>query len=175
MYEVYERLSGREGDRVLRLRSPFGGGKSHTLASLFYSVKNRGEVEKVVSEIKGFPQSNNARVSVFDGEKFDATVGKTTDGQRIRTMCGYITWQLSEYELVREQDRNKTAPGGEIIKKILGDIPTLILADEIAGYLENTMTVKVGESTLYRLRIKSSNIGIALSWHTRSIQRLLIS
>jgi predicted AAA+ superfamily ATPase len=50
--EVYYRLSGKEGNRVLQLRSPFGGGKSHTLATLYYALKNRKEMEIVIPETK---------------------------------------------------------------------------------------------------------------------------
>ncbi|HIC91373.1 MAG TPA: AAA family ATPase, partial [Syntrophaceae bacterium] len=53
--EVYDRLCGKEGNRVLQLRSPFGGGKSHTLATLYYAVKNRKEMEKAIPETKDLP------------------------------------------------------------------------------------------------------------------------
>jgi len=116
--EVRERLSGKEGDKVLQLRSPFGGGKSHTLASLFYAIKNRNDVEKALPEIKSFPKINGVRVAVFDGEKFDAVTGKTIGGQKIHTMWGFIAWQLGVYELVKEQDIKRIAPGGDTLKKI---------------------------------------------------------
>lgn len=116
--EVCERLSGKEGDKVLQLRSPFGDGKSHTLASLFYAIKNRNDVEKALPEIKSFPKINGVRVAVFDGEKFDAVTGKTIGGQKIHTMWGFIAWQLGVYELVKEQDIKRIAPGGDTLKKI---------------------------------------------------------
>src|SRR3982074_1370248 len=34
LQDVWSRLEGGTGNRVLKLRTPFGGGKSHTLASL---------------------------------------------------------------------------------------------------------------------------------------------
>src|SRR5208283_4238792 len=36
LQDVLSRLSGGAGNRVLKLITPFGGGKSHTLASLFH-------------------------------------------------------------------------------------------------------------------------------------------
>jgi hypothetical protein len=148
--EVCERLSGKDGDRVLQLRSPFGGGKSHTLASLFYAVKNRKDVEKALPQIKSFPKVSDVRVAVFDGEKFDAVTGKTIDGQKIRTMWGFIGWQLGTYELIKEQDIKRIAPGGDTLKKMLSEKPTLILLDEVSRYLEKAMGEKVGESSLFR-------------------------
>jgi len=148
--EVYERLSGKEGNRVLQLRSPFGGGKSHTLATLYYAVKNRKEMEKAIPETRDLPDVKSIRIAVFDGEKFDAVSGKEIDGKRIRTIWGYLAWQLGVYELVKEQDQKRVAPGGELVKRIIGDKPTLILLDEVSRYLERAMGEKVGESTLYR-------------------------
>src|ERR1700683_3855097 len=39
--DVLSRLSGGTGNRILKLLTPFGGGKSHTLASLFHASRNR--------------------------------------------------------------------------------------------------------------------------------------
>src|SRR5260370_37827633 len=39
--DVLSRLTGGTGNRVLKLLTPFGGGKSHTLASLFHAARNR--------------------------------------------------------------------------------------------------------------------------------------
>ena len=39
LQDVLSRLEGGAGNRVLKLMTPFGGGKSHTLASLFHAAK----------------------------------------------------------------------------------------------------------------------------------------
>lgn len=151
--EVYDRLCGKEGNRVLQLRSPFGGGKSHTLATLYYAVKNRKEMEKAIPETKDLPDVKGISIAVFDGEKFDAVSGLTDETSvvpRIRTIWGFLAWQLGAYKLIEEQDQKRVAPGGEIVKKIIGDKPTLILLDEVSRYLERSMGERVGESTLYR-------------------------
>src|SRR5260370_22658070 len=41
LQDVLSRLAGGEGNRILKLLTPFGGGKSHTLASLFHAARNR--------------------------------------------------------------------------------------------------------------------------------------
>lgn len=146
--EVLGRLAGRPGDRVLQLRSPFGGGKSHTLAALYYAIKNRDQMLASVPEAEKLADPGLVRVAVFDGEKFDALEGKEVDGQRISTLWGWLAWQLGEYELVREHDEKKVAPGGDLVKKVLGDTPTLLLLDEVLKYVERAEGVKVGNSTL---------------------------
>lgn len=150
LQEVFEKLAGKEGNRVLQLRSPFGGGKSHTLATLYYAVKNRKEMESAIPDTKDLPQIGEVRVAVFDGEKFDALSGIEIDGKKIRTLWGYLAYQLGEYEIIKEQDQKRIAPGGELVKKILSNKPTLIILDEVARYLERTMGERVEETTLYR-------------------------
>ncbi len=39
--DVLKGLRGDAGDRVLQLRTPFGGGKTHSLISLYHITKNR--------------------------------------------------------------------------------------------------------------------------------------
>jgi len=75
--EVLACLAGKPGyNRVLKLRTPFGGGKSHTLASLFHAAKRRDALDGI-PEAKGFARPADVAVAGFDGEKFEARKGKT--------------------------------------------------------------------------------------------------
>src|SRR5262245_2731869 len=70
--EVLASLAGQTGyNRVLKLRTPFGGGKSHTLATLLHSARNRKALNSL-PEAKAFADPGKVCVAVFDGEKFDA-------------------------------------------------------------------------------------------------------
>ncbi len=52
--EVLASLAGKSGyNRVLKLRTPFGGGKSHTLASLLHAARKREALDSI-PEAKGF-------------------------------------------------------------------------------------------------------------------------
>ncbi|MGC8761966.1 MAG: ATP-binding protein, partial [Bryobacteraceae bacterium] len=74
--EVLSSLAGKPGyNRVLKLRTPFGGGKSHTLAALYHAARNRPALD-LIPEAKSFPRPGDVAVAVFDGEKFDARDGK---------------------------------------------------------------------------------------------------
>jgi hypothetical protein len=148
--EVCDRLAGKPGNRVLQLRSPFGGGKSHTLAALYYAVTDKETMKKAAPETRLLPQFGEARIAVFDGEKFDAVSGEQVGSQRIRTMWGWIAQQLGAYDLLKQQDEKRIAPGGTLLAKMLKGKPVLILLDEVSRYLERAMGEKVGESTLYR-------------------------
>ncbi len=156
--EVLASLSGKPGyNRVLKLRVPFGGGKSHTLASLFHAARRREALDGI-SEAKEFARPGNVAVAVFDGEKFDARNGKTLDdGRTIQTMWGWIAWQIDPekaFPLVADHDKDRVAPGGDVTRDLLtkgaGGRPVLILLDEVLKYMERSAAVSVLDSTLQR-------------------------
>lgn len=156
--EVLASLSGKSGyNRVLKLRVPFGGGKSHTLASLFHAARKREALDGI-PEAKEFARPGNVAVAVFDGEKFDARNGKTLDdGRTIQTMWGWIAWQIDPekaFPLVADHDKDRVAPGGDVIRELLtkgaSGRPVLILLDEVLKYMERSAAVSVLDSTLQR-------------------------
>ncbi len=156
--EVLASLAGKPGyNRVLKLRTPFGGAKSHTLAALLHAAQSRRALD-VIPEAKGFANPGAVAVAVFDGEKFDARDGKTLkDGRTIRTMWGWLAWQIDPdkaFPLVEGHDRDRSAPGGDKIRELLtegaGGRPVLILLDEVLKYMERAASVAVLDSTLQR-------------------------
>lgn len=148
--EVLARLSGQPGDRVLQLRSPFGGGKSHVLVALYHAVRDSQALEEGIPEAKGLPNPGRVLCAGIDGEKFDPVSGTEINGINVHTLWGALSAQLGRFELVREQEANRIAPGGETVRKMLGEEPTLILLDEVLRYVERGMGIPVGESNLGR-------------------------
>ncbi len=156
--EVLASLAGKSGyNRVLKLRTPFGGGKSHTLAALLHAARHPEALDGV-PEAKGFARPQNVAVAVFDGEKFDALSGKELEGGRtIRTMWGWIAWQIDPeraFPIVADHDQDRVAPGGDVIRDLLskgaGGRPVLLLLDEVLKYMERAAAVSVLDSTLQR-------------------------
>ena len=156
--EVLASLAGRaDYNRVLKLRTAFGGGKSHTLVALLHAARDRAALD-AIPEGKGFADPGDVAVAVFDGEKFDAYEGKTLpDGRTIRTMWGWIAWQIDPeraFPLVAGHDADRVAPGGDKVREVLTigarGRPVLILLDELLKYMERAGAVGVGESTLQR-------------------------
>jgi len=150
--DTLSRLTGGGGNRVLKLLTPFGGGKSHTLAALLHAARNRQALD-VIPEAKGLPTPGQVRTAVFDGQFFDATNGKQIPGEKIRaqTMWGWIAWRLGGkrgYELLRKQDESRVAPGADEIMALLAEGPNLILLDEVLQYLISAGGVKVIQTTL---------------------------
>jgi hypothetical protein len=150
--DVLSRLTGGAGNRVLKLVTPFGGGKSHTLAALYHAGKHRTALN-VVPEASGLPDSGKIRTAVFDGQFFDATNGKQIPGEgfRARTLWGWIAWSLGgakAYESLRAQDESRVAPGADEILALLSEGPNLVLLDEVLNYLISAGGVKVLQTTL---------------------------
>ena len=156
--EVLASLAGQGSyNRVLKLRTPFGGGKSHTLAALLHAARSRKALDGI-SEGKGFADPGDVAVAVFDGEKFDARNGTSIPGgPTIQTMWGWLAWGIGKqtaFELVAGHDHDRVAPGGDVIRELLttgaGGRPVLLLLDEVLKYMERAAAVAVLDSTLQR-------------------------
>jgi len=148
--EVLSRLSGKPGDRVLQMRSPFGGGKSHVLTALYHAAKARQALEQAIPEAKNLPDPGEVRVAGIDGEKFGPREGAKVNGIKVNTLWGALAAQIGVFEQVKEHEESRTAPGGDLIREILADSPTLILMDEVLSYVEKALAVSAGDSNLGR-------------------------
>jgi hypothetical protein len=150
--DVLSRLTGGSGNRVLKLVTPFGGGKSHTLAALYHAGKHRKALN-VVPDATLLPDPGTVRTAVFDGQFFDPTNGKLIPGEqfRARTLGGWIAGSLGgneSYETLRAQDEARVAPGGDEIVALLSKGPNLILLDEVLQYLISAGGIRAYQTTL---------------------------
>jgi hypothetical protein len=150
--DVLDRLAGGGGNRILKLVTAFGGGKSHTLAALLHAARSPKALD-LVPEAHGLANPGKVRTAVFDGQFFDAKTGKAVPTQdfRAKTMWGWIAWSLggkAGYDMLREQDEARVAPGADEILPLLKDGPNLILLDEVLEYLISAGGVKVEKTTL---------------------------
>jgi hypothetical protein len=152
LQDVLSRLDGGPGNRVLKLVTPFGGGKSHTLASLLHSAQSRKALD-VVPEGAGLPRPAAVRTAVFDGQFFNPTEGKkdARTGIQARTPWGWVACRLggaAGYDLLRQDDESRVDPGADKLMALFGDHPNLILLDEVLEFLIKTGGVRVGDSYL---------------------------
>jgi hypothetical protein len=155
---VIKGLNGKEDaeNRVISLQTGFGGGKTHTLISLFHISKwgknaVGSEFVKDLLDYTGVPEFETANIAVFTNTTNDPAQGRTITGTTIRTMWGELAWQLGgkeAFELIRKNDEDRTAPKG-LFKKVLEKCkPALILVDELADYCVSASSQKVGDSNL---------------------------
>lgn len=157
---VVRALNGEETEnRVISLQTGFGGGKTHTLISIYHIVKSGARLLESVScknilqdGVK--PNFKDAKVAVFTNNTTDASQGRLTpEGFIIYTLWGEIAYQLGgveAYEKVKQNDIDRIAPSSTIMKPIIKEAGTsLILIDELADYCVKAMAQRVGASTLF--------------------------
>jgi hypothetical protein len=150
--DVLKGLNGQPTDKILQLRTPFGGGKTHSLVSLYHITQHRSELSGI-ADITSLPDPGPVKVASFIGLEMGAQKGLEVDGVNIFTPWGYIAWQLggqTGYNFLAEEDQKRVAPGNDTLRKLIGSEATLILLDEFLVFVENAMAVEVADSTFGR-------------------------
>ncbi len=144
---VLLKLSGiSKGDTVIQIQTPFGGGKTHALLALYHVFKHPKEAMRHEA-INNILKKN--KISKIPETKVVVFVGEYADPLKGRTLWGEIAHQLGCYELVKEYDEKKVAPGKDLIFKMLPeDNAVLILMDELLLYVVRALGVEVKEGTL---------------------------
>jgi len=155
---VIKGLNGNEDaeNRVISLQTGFGGGKTHTLISLFHlaSWGRKAAQSPFAAELlqaTGSINFDKANIAVFTNTTNDPAQGRQVDGTTIRTIWGELAWQLGgadAYQLIKKNDEDRSAPKG-LFKKILEKCkPALILIDELADYCVSASAQTIGASNL---------------------------
>jgi hypothetical protein len=136
---VLRRLSGRTDNTapVLTLITQFGGGKTHTLTTLYHladngeAVAGHSGVADLVREA-GIPSVPRAKVAVFVGNAWDPQEGKETPWIDIAR-------QLAGDKGVEALGpaASTTPPGTDSIARVFqaANAPVLLLFDEVLNYL----------------------------------------
>lgn len=157
---VVKALNGEEtNNRVISLQTGFGGGKTHTLISIYHIVKSGAklldlDICKNILNEGVVPKFSDAKVAVFTNNTNDVSQGRTIEGGiTIYTLWGEIAYQLGgkdAYEKIKQNDIERTAPTATILKPIIEEAGTsLILIDELADYCVKATSKKVGAGTLF--------------------------
>jgi hypothetical protein len=156
---VIKGLNGQEDaeNRVISLQTGFGGGKTHTLISLYHLCQwgkkaTQSQYAQELLAYTGNPDFDTAKVAVFTNTTNDAANGRDAeDGVHIQTIWGELAYQLggkSAYDIIRKNDEQLIAPAG-LFKKVLEQCqPALLLIDELADYCVKASARKAGNSSL---------------------------
>ena len=142
--DIVTRLNGGDGAAVTEVQTPFGGGKTHALLTLYHllnSPEQALELQNVREALGDLRVPEGARVLVFDGQEVraDSPVIKE-DGASVGTLWGELAHQALGAgrfnSLVGESDERGMAPGNEVYRQVLEEAsPCLILLDEVVSYL----------------------------------------
>ena len=116
---VEKRLRGADGDPVIQIQTPFGGGKTHALIAMYHKASGWG-AKKVA--IVGTALSTE----------------ETLWGALEKRLTGKVT-----------RFKGQVSPGKEAIRELLDEQqPVLILMDEVLEYVTKAAGVKIADSTL---------------------------
>ena len=142
-------------NRVVSLQTGFGGGKTHTLITLYHLARNGNSAAAIGARsiLDGTDiQFAQARTAVFTNTTNDPMQGRwVEEGITLRTLWGELAYQLGgreAYELIRANDESRTAPKGLFKRLLQAQLPALILIDELADYCVSAAAIAVGASTL---------------------------
>ena len=156
---VIKGLNGQEDaeNRVISLQTGFGGGKTHTLISLYHICRwgksaTQSQYAAELLSYTGQPQFENANIAVFTNTTNDPANGRqVSEGFTIQTIWGELAYQLGgveAYDIIRKNDEQLIAPGGMFKKVLEKCTPALILIDELADYCLKASAKKAGDSFL---------------------------
>lgn len=150
LIQAIRRVSTGSGDPVIQLKTAFGGGKTHTMLTLYHLMRQMVPAEKMrgipeVIEKAGVSSMPRVHVAVLVGTDLDPSKSKrpaALPGISVNTLWGEIASQLAIsankpelYDIIKEADKRSVAPGREALKQLFDACgPCMILIDEFVAY-----------------------------------------
>lgn len=152
------RITGKDGEPVIQLKTAFGGGKTHSMLALYHLLRGRVTLDRIpnlkpVLEQAGLTSLPKANVAVLVGSALDPNKAKRPVNMpsiTINTLWGEMAAQLAEsagnfklYDYVKEADKKGVAPGSETLKNLFDACaPCMILMDELVTYAKKLYGAK---------------------------------
>lgn len=152
--DVAHRLDGRNDKAIRQLELTYGGGKTHTLITLYQlfhnpdKLPNLPAVKEFIEDI-GF-QPPKARIVVLSFDKIDVekgteTISPTGEKRWLRNPWSILAYQIAGSEGLRllhsqeKDEERETAPAENLLSNLLAipesqGLATLILIDEVLMY-----------------------------------------
>ncbi|HBL50377.1 MAG TPA: hypothetical protein DDZ65_09075 [Firmicutes bacterium] len=150
LIQALKRVTGKDGEPVIQLKTAFGGGKTHSMLALYHMMRGRVSIEKIpnikpVLAAAGLSALPKCNVAVLVGTALDPSKSKRPNffpGITINTLWGEMAAQLAEsagkpelYDYVKEADKKGVSPGSEALENLFDACaPCLILMDELVAY-----------------------------------------
>lgn len=152
--EVLGRVTGRSkaSNPVIRLETAFGGGKTHSLIALYHVCRGNLPID-VAAELAGqqITLVSAIRVAAIAADSIDPVSGLKHGKVVVHSLLGELAYQLrgeEGYALAKEADLAGGGGSSALLEEILGDEPTVIMIDEIAGHMRKARAKQVGSTTV---------------------------
>lgn len=168
--DVANRLAGRNDKAVRQLELTYGGGKTHTLITLYHlfhspeKLPDLPAVKEFIEDI-GF-QPSKARIVVLSFDKIDVekgaeTTSPTGEKRWLRNPWSILAYQIAGSDGLRllhsqeKDEERETAPAENLLNDLLAipeeqGLATLILIDEVLMYAR----AKAGIDSAWRDKLK---------------------
>ena len=150
LVQSVRRVTGKDGEPVIQLKTAFGGGKTHSMLALYHLLRGKAPLEKSptvrpVLEEAGVGHLPAVHVAVLVGTALDPSRSRRPQnlpGVTINTLWGEMAAQLALsagsprlYDIVKEADKKRVSPGSEALKRLFDACGScLILMDELVAY-----------------------------------------
>ncbi len=146
---VQAKLCEEKGSGIVKLQTPFGGGKTHALITIYHYVMNGS---KLTDFLPGTLPPLEAKVATIIGTHLNPLEGRRCHNICIHTIWGEIAFQLAGikgYKELEANDVKRISPGKEKFRNFLvNHEPFLLLLDEMVEYVTKARGVTVNESNL---------------------------
>lgn len=145
-----KRVSGKEGEPVIQLKTAFGGGKTHSMLALYHMMRSYGKTSEIpairdILVAAGVESVPEVHVATIVGTAIDPASSKRPadlPGVKINTVWGEIAYQLARskgnpaiYEYVKEADKRGVSPGSIALTQMFDACGgVLVLMDELVAY-----------------------------------------
>jgi hypothetical protein len=137
--EVFSALAkSDEPGLALRLSTGFGGGKTHTLLSLWHLARNIGNSSLGTELLPASGRPKQVHVAAVDGAKAGHPVFAQHGGVVVKSLAGELAYQFGGAKAVKEigkADDVAAQPTDTALEATFPDGPVLILLDEMVIYL----------------------------------------
>jgi hypothetical protein len=163
LVSVAQRLAGLGGDPVIQLQTAFGGGKTHTMLAVLHLASRKVSTDKLAGippllDQAGITELPHANIAVLDGIAMSVSQGKQYGTICTNTLWGEMAWQLlgeEGYNLVAASDRDGTAPGKDVLAKLLTkSAPCVVLIDELQKFFSDLTPGKQLNAGTYEANLK---------------------
>jgi uncharacterized protein len=142
--QVAQRLNGSGGEPIVQLQTAFGGGKTHTMLSVFHLATREGSLNDLAGipallDFAGVMDVPRAKVAILDGTAHAPGQPWKHGNVQVHTLWGELAWQLGGhegYELVKAADTSGTSPGKDVLRELIArHAPCVVLVDELVAYV----------------------------------------
>src|SRR6266567_3913311 len=183
--EVFGRISNadRNASPIIRLETSFGGGKTHSLIALYHVARSAQSIPQLDRFLpREFQPKSPVRAIVLYGAAYSPMSTREEGIVRPKTLWGELALQAAGergYSMIKEADEIRSAPGTNLLSRVMGDTPTIVLLDEIAEYIVKTAEVRNRGETLAKQTVaflqelfdvatEKPNLTVILSLATKS-------